>query len=51
MLTCCPQAEVFSDLLVVTRMGEVKDAVASEVHLEDNNEEDNITKQAKKNIK
>lgn len=33
-LTSCLQAEVFSDLLMVTRMGEVKDAVTSEVHLE-----------------
>lgn len=44
MLTSCPQAEVFSDLLMVTGMGEVKDAVASEVHLEDDNKDENVTK-------
>lgn len=40
MLTCCLQAEVLSDLLVVTWMSEVKDAVTSQVHLENKN---NIT--------
>lgn len=34
VLTSCLQAEIFSDLLVVTWMGEVKDAVTDEVHLE-----------------
>lgn len=34
VLTSCLQAEIFSDLLVVTWMGEVKDAVTSEVHLQ-----------------
>lgn len=33
MLTSCLQAEIFSDLLVVTRVSEVKDAVTGEVHL------------------
>lgn len=37
VLTSCLQAEVFSDFLVVTRMGEVKDALSSEIHLEDGN--------------
>lgn len=41
MLTSCLQAEIFSDLLVVTWMGEVKDAVASEVHLEEHNKNEN----------
>ena len=34
VLTCGLQAEVLSDLLVVTWMSEVKDAVTSQVHLE-----------------
>lgn len=42
VLTSCLQAEVFSDLLVVTWMSEVKDAVTSEVHLQNKN---NFTKQ------
>lgn len=37
MLTGCLQAEVFSDLLVVTWVSEVKDAVTSEVHLKSKN--------------
>lgn len=40
VLTSCLQAEIFSDLLVVTWMGEVKDAVTDEVHLE--NKQKNI---------
>lgn len=48
MLTSCLQAQVFSDLLVVARMGEVKDAVASEVHLEDKNKDENFTKTDRK---
>lgn len=43
-LTSCLQAEVFSDFLVVTRMGEVEDAVASKIHLEDGNKKWNFTK-------
>lgn len=34
VLTGCLQAEIFSDLVVVTWMSEVKDAVTGEVHLE-----------------
>lgn len=45
MLTNCLQAEVFSDLLVVTWMREVKDAVASEVHLEDDNKDEKFPKE------
>lgn len=46
MLTSCLQAEIFSDLLVVTWMGEVKYAVASEVHLEEHNKNENSRKQS-----
>lgn len=38
VLTSCLQAEIFSDLLVVTWVGEVKDAVTSEVHLKNKND-------------
>lgn len=34
MLTCCLQAEVVSDLLVVTWVGEVEDAVTRQVNLQ-----------------
>lgn len=37
VLTGCLQAEIFSDLVVVTWMSEVKDAVTGEVHLENKN--------------
>lgn len=53
-LTSCLQAEIFSDLLMVTWMCEVKDAVASEVHLEEHNKNENSRKQSnpgKKSIK
>lgn len=43
MLTSCLQAKIFSDLLMVTRMGEVKDAVASEVDLKDDNKDETVT--------
>lgn len=33
VLTCCLQAEVLSDLFVVTRMSEVEDAVTRQLHL------------------
>lgn len=35
-LTSCLQAEIFSDLLVITGVSEVKDAVTSQVHLKTN---------------
>lgn len=46
VLTSCLHAEIFSNLLVVTWMGEVKDAVASEVHLEEDNKNENSRKQS-----